>query len=128
MLRQQQMIKAQFTGAGADNKEVIELRDVQRLQELDIQDRYNVLEYLVKELIGIKRAQISYNEASASLDSTSTKHHKKSKGHHKAGSIEVHDIDDHHHGHKKSNSSPANHHHKKRESQVEDISVDSDAD
>jgi hypothetical protein len=33
---------------------VIELRDVQKLQELSIKDRYNVLEYLVKELIGMK--------------------------------------------------------------------------
>lgn len=37
-------------------KEVIEIKDVQRLQELDVNDRYNVLEYLVKELIGIKKA------------------------------------------------------------------------
>jgi hypothetical protein len=36
--------------------EVIEIKDVQRLQELDVNDRYNVLEYLVKELIGIKKA------------------------------------------------------------------------
>jgi hypothetical protein len=36
-------------------KEVIEMRDVQKLQELDIQDRYNVLEFLVKELLGVKK-------------------------------------------------------------------------
>ncbi len=33
---------------------MIELRDIQKLSELDVQDKYNVLEYLVKELIGVK--------------------------------------------------------------------------
>lgn len=35
--------------------EVIEMRDIQKLQELDIKDRYNVLEFLVKELIGARQ-------------------------------------------------------------------------
>ena len=39
----------------APPQDVIDIRDVQKLQELDIQDRYNVLEFLVKELIGLKR-------------------------------------------------------------------------
>lgn len=54
MGRQQHMLM-KSTQLTAPPQDVIDIRDVQRLQELDIQDRYNVLEFLVKELIGLKR-------------------------------------------------------------------------
>ena len=58
MRRQQHMLQQTTANALANLhvNEVIEIKDVQRLQELDVNDRYNVLEYLVKELIGIKKA------------------------------------------------------------------------
>lgn len=63
---------------------------MQRLQELDVNDRYNVLEYLVKELIGIKKAQIASESISDSHHSNTKS--KKKKTHHSVH-VEVEDVD-----------------------------------
>ena len=57
MQRQQQLLQRTTQQAlhSQQAADVIELKDIQRLQELNVEDRYNVLEYLVKELIGIKK-------------------------------------------------------------------------
>ena len=87
MRRQQHMLQQTTANALANLhvNEVIEIKDVQRLQELDVNDRYNVLEYLVKELIGIKKAQIS--------ESISDSHHTHQSKKKKKTHVEVEDVD-----------------------------------
>lgn len=80
---------------------------MQRLQELDVNDRYNVLEYLVKELIGIKKAQIVSESISDSHHSTTKSKKKTIHPRH----VEIEDVD------KK----------KKHQNDIESISVDSEA-
>lgn len=114
MLKQQEQLARLAQSAlnlepDSPKKEVIELRDVQKLQELDVQDRYNVLEYLVKELIGLKAQR-----AGGYIDhsSSSVSHHHKPKHHTEQGKKEA-----------KPKSSV-----KKDQAEVESISVDSEAD
>ena len=76
----------------APPQDVIDIRDVQRLQELDIQDRYNVLEFLVKELIGLKRHHHRHDESLSKSDSTITKHQKKR--HVKVENVDKRDIEE----------------------------------
>ena len=103
MGRQQQMLM-KSTQMTAPPQDVIDIRDVQRLQELDIQDRYNVLEFLVKELIGLKRHHHQHDESLPKSDSTTNKHSKQ----HKKGHVKVEDVDT------------------KNKGDIEEISVDSD--
>jgi hypothetical protein len=83
---------------------------VQRLQELDIQDRYNVLEFLVKELIGLKKHHMHHDDSHLGKSGEHSSH--KPKKH-----VHVEDVDDHPKDKRKN---------KHANLDIEEISVDSD--
>ena len=88
MHRQQQLLQATAMKAlnSQQAADVIELKDIQKLQELNVEDRYNVLEYLVKELIGIKKQSL-IESSSNSVPQTKKKRTAKKV-------IELEDVDE----------------------------------
>lgn len=64
------------------DKDVIEINDIQKIRGLEVEDRYNVLEYLVKELLNlkdIKKSKKKRKHSSSDSESSSSESVKESK-------------------------------------------------
>ena len=62
-----------------ERKDVIELENIQKIRELEVEDRYKVLEYLVRELIGLRGEKQGKNKESEESDEDQEDKKKKDK-------------------------------------------------
>lgn len=61
------------------DKDFVQLGDVDKIRALAPEDRYNVLEYLIKEVMGLRKRKSSSSSSSSSSSKSSKKKKKKDK-------------------------------------------------
>lgn len=68
------MVKQKEDDAKRKDKDFIELSGIQKIKELQADDKYKVLEFLIKELMDIKPETLSRKSRRRSTSSSSSDH------------------------------------------------------